>query len=80
MAEQAGAQPVDDLGLVDGEAAVVRLRASRAPVADGAVDVGDVAAGAAHDVVVVVADPRLVARDRAGRLDAAAPGRRGRAW
>ena len=39
-------------------------------VADGAVDVGDRAARPAHDVVVVVADPRLVARHRAGRLDA----------
>ena len=39
-------------------------------VADGAVDVGDGAAGAADEVVVVVADPRLVAGHRAGRLDA----------
>ncbi len=38
--------------------------------ADGAVDVLDVAARAAHDVVVVVPHPRFVARDRAGRLDA----------
>ena len=43
---------------------------------DGAVDVGDRAAGAAHDVVVVVADPGLVARDGAGRLDAAHQARR----
>ena len=39
-------------------------------VADGAVDVGDGAAGPADDVVVVVAHPRLVARHGAGRLDA----------
>jgi hypothetical protein len=45
-------------------------------VADGAVHVGDGAAGAAHDVVVVVADPGLVAGDRAGGLDPAhQPGR-----
>ena len=40
-------------------------------LADGAVDVGDDPAGSADDVVVVVADARLVARHRAGRLDAA---------
>ena len=40
-------------------------------LADRAVDVGDGAAGAAHHVVVVVADPRLVARHRARRLDPA---------
>ena len=39
-------------------------------LADGAVDVGDRAARPADDVVVVVADPRLVARHRAGGLDA----------
>ena len=39
-------------------------------VADGAVDIGDGTARAAHDVVVVVADPRLVAGHGAGRLDA----------
>ena len=66
-----GAQaPVDDLGLVDHEAVVVRGgQAGR--VADGAVDVGDGAARPADDVVVVVADPGLVAGHRAGRLDAA---------
>src|SRR4051794_24363432 len=64
-----GAQPpVDDLGLVDGVAVVV-LGGQAGCLADGAVDVGDGAAGAAHQVVVVVADPRLVAGDRAGRLD-----------
>src|SRR3954471_10958211 len=66
-----GAQaPVDDLGLVDAEAGVVGGGEARR-VADGAVDVGDRAARAAHHVVVVVVDARLVARDRAGRLDPA---------
>ena len=37
--------------------------------ADGAVDVGDGAARAADEVVVVVADAHLVARDRARGLD-----------
>src|SRR6185437_7941255 len=60
--------PVDDLGLVDGEA--VRLRRGQAGgVADGAIDIGDRAAAAADDVVMVVGDPRLVAGDRAGGLD-----------
>ena len=65
-----GAQaPVDDLGLVDRVAVVVgRGQAGRA--ADGAVDVGDRAARAAHQVVMVVADPRLVARYGARRVDA----------
>ncbi len=40
-------------------------------VADGTVDVGDGAARAAHDVVVVVADAHLVAGDGPGRLDPA---------
>ena len=40
-------------------------------VADGAVAVGDGAARAAHDVVVVVADARLVAGHGARRLDTA---------
>ena len=39
-------------------------------VADGAIDVGDDAARPAHDVVMVVADPRLVARHGARRVDA----------
>src|ERR1700748_2901895 len=65
-----GAQaPVDDLGLVDREAVVVgRGQAGR--LADRAVDVGDRAAGPADHVVMVVADPRFVARDRAARMDA----------
>src|SRR4249920_2089537 len=51
-----GAQaPVDDLGLVDHEAMVLG-RGEAGRVADGAVDIGDDAARAAHEVVVVVAD------------------------
>jgi hypothetical protein len=47
--------PIDDLGLVDGEALIVRRGQTRG-VADGAVDVGDDPAGPAHDVVMVVPD------------------------
>ena len=62
-----GAQaPVDDLGLVDREAVVVGRGQARR-LTDGAVDVDDRAAGAAHEVVVVVADARLVAGDGARR-------------
>ena len=68
--EQDGAEaPVDDLGLVDREAVVVG-GGQAGHLADGAVDVDDRAAGAADEVVVVVADPALVAGDRARRLDA----------
>ena len=62
--------PVDDLGLVDREARVV-LGGQAGGGADGAVDVGDRAARPADHVVVVVADPGLVARHRARRLEAA---------
>lgn len=69
-----GAQaPVDDFGLVENEAiknVVVVRRCQARCLADGAVDVADDPAGPADDVVVVVADPRLVARDHAQRLDA----------
>ena len=54
------AAPVDDLGLVDGEAVVVTRMQART-LADRAVDVGDGAALPADDVVVVVSDPQLVA-------------------
>src|SRR5882757_4041052 len=65
-----GAQaPVDDLGLIDREAVVVR-RGQAGCGADGAIDVGDHAAGTTHDVVVVVPGPRLVARDGTRGLDA----------
>ena len=51
-----GAQPpVDDLRLIDRETAVVRSGEAGSR-ADGAVDVGDRAAGATHEVVVVVRD------------------------
>src|SRR6478735_649244 len=66
---RAGA-PVHDLGLVDDEAVVVGCREA-GDLVDRAVDVGDGAARPAHDVVVVVPDPRLVACDRARGLDAA---------
>src|SRR2546423_9663447 len=65
----AGAQsPEGDLGLVD----LVPDRGGRVETgraADGAVDVGDRAAGPAHHVVVVVPAARLVSRGRTGRLD-----------
>src|SRR3954454_7818447 len=62
--------PVRHLGLVDDEAGGFdRLQARGG--ADGTVDVGDVAAPAAHQVVVVVAGPRLVAGRCAGRRDPA---------
>ena len=63
------AAPVDDLGLVDLVARVVGGRQARG-VADRAVDVDHPAAGSADEVVVVVADPVLVAGRRPGRLDA----------
>ena len=55
--------PEDDLGLVDDEAGngpVVRGGEARRG-ADGTVDVGDDAARPAHDVVMVVPGPGLVA-------------------
>ena len=52
-----------------------RLAVRQGAVADGAIDVGDGAARAADDMVVVVPDPRLVARHRvpAGGCAAADP-------
>ena len=66
-----GAQaPVGDLRLVEAEAARVGgFQAGR--LADGAVHVDREPAGAADEVMMVVADARLVARGPAGRLDAA---------
>src|SRR5690606_25820091 len=65
-----GAQaPIDDLGLLDHEASAVGS-GQAGHVADGAVDVGDDAARPAHDVVVVVTDPGLIAGHGPGRLDA----------
>src|SRR3954452_1216867 len=70
--------PERHLGLVDLEA--VRLRRVEAGRrADGAVDVGDLAAAAADDVVVVVAGAALEAGRAAGGFDAAGqPGARQR--
>src|SRR4051812_28887706 len=62
--------PVDDLGLVDPVAGVVGGRQAGG-VTDGAVHVDDGAARPADEVVVVVADPSLVPRDRTRGLDAA---------
>jgi len=61
--------PIDDLGFVDLVTRVIGGRQAGG-VADRAVDIRDGTAGPAHDVVVVVPDPRLVARDGARRLDA----------
>src|SRR6516225_10188553 len=72
-----GAQaPVDDLGLVDREAAVVgRGQAGR--LADRAVDVSHGTARPAHDVVVVVPDASLEPGRAAGWFDALYESRRG---
>jgi hypothetical protein len=61
--------PIDHFGLVDREARGVGGLEARG-VADGAVDVDHAAAGAADEVVVVVADAVFVAGGRAGGLDA----------
>src|SRR5205814_6669648 len=61
--------PVDNLGLVDRVAVVVRP-GQAGGIADGAVDVGDVPARPAHEEVLVVVDPRLVPGHGARRLDA----------
>jgi hypothetical protein len=67
LAGGAGA-PVDDLGFVDDEPVVISgLQAW--PVPYCAVDVYGAATAAAHDVVVVVIDPVLIAGRRARRLD-----------
>ncbi len=63
------AAPVDDLGLVDLVARVVGRGEAR-HLADRAVDVDGPTAGAADEVVVVVADAVLVAGGRARGLDA----------
>src|SRR5262249_27698493 len=61
--------PIDDLGLVDRDAVVVRGRQAGSG-ADGTIDIGDDTARAAHHVVVVVPGPRLVTSHGARRLDA----------
>src|SRR5205085_11592506 len=55
------AAPVDDLCFVDRVPLVIRRRQAGGAV-HRAVDVGDFAARPAHEVVVVVADPRFVPR------------------
>ena len=71
------AAPVDDLGLVDRRSRGRRTRSGRAPAPTAQSTSAIVAARPADDVVVVVPDPRLVARHRARRLDPAdQPGRR----
>ena len=60
--------PIDHFGLVDREASGVGGLEARG-MSDGAVDVDHAAAGAADEVVVVVADPVLIAGGRAGGLD-----------
>lgn len=69
VGQAAGAKaPVDDFSLVDAETVVTRCcHAGR--ISDGAIDIGDGTAGTADDVVVVVTDPGLVTRYRAGWLD-----------
>ena len=62
--------PVHDLGLIDHEAVIVGSRKTGC-VADCTVDVRNRTAGAADDVVVVVADPGLVSGNRARGLDVA---------
>jgi hypothetical protein len=59
--------PVSNFGFVDLESGVVSGRQAR-DVTDGTVDVGDGPAGAAHHVVMVVADTGLIADDGSRRL------------
>ncbi len=60
--------PVDDLGFVDLEALIVHGHQARGRP-DGAFDVGEPAADPADQMVVVVAEPLLVARRRTERLN-----------
>jgi hypothetical protein len=59
--------PIDDLGLFD-HVPVVLGRGQAGTNANGAVDIGDGSTAATDHVVVVIADPCLVASDRAPRL------------
>ncbi len=61
--------PVDDLSLVHEETVLVGGGEARRG-AHTAVDVGNRATGPADHVVVIIAHPRLVSRDRTRRLDA----------
>src|SRR5699024_5511327 len=66
-----GAQAAEgDFGLLDEEAGIVG-RAQARSLTDRAVDIDDEIARAAHQVMVVVADPPFVPCHRTGRLDAA---------
>ena len=66
-----GAQsPESDFGLLDEEAGIVGRDQARS-LTDRAVDIDDEIARAAHQVMVVVADPPFVPRNRTRRLDAA---------
>src|SRR5690349_8488705 len=62
------AAPEDDLGFVDLEARVVRRGQARR-IAHRAVDVDHPAAASADEVVMIVADPVVVAGRGTGRLD-----------
>ena len=64
------AAPVDDLGLIDVEAAGIAC-VEAWPLADGTVDIFDACADSADDVMVVVASAGLVPSRRPHRLDAA---------
>lgn len=65
-----GAQaPVGDLRFIDDETVVVGGFEARA-VAGGAIDIRSVPAFPANDVMVIIADPRLVAGGVSGGLDA----------
>ncbi len=59
--------PVDDLGFVDDESLIVCC-GQAGGVADGAIDIGEVAAGAADHMVMVVAGTCFVSGGRAGGL------------
>lgn len=59
--------PVDDFSFVDDEALIVCC-GQAGGVADGAIDIGEVAAGAADHVVMVVTGTCFVSDGRAGGL------------
>lgn len=63
-----GIGPVDDLGLVELEAVMMRSGQARR-LADGTVNVCDGPARPANTVVMIVADPRLIAYEGTGGLD-----------
>jgi hypothetical protein len=61
--------PIDDLGLFDHVSVVLGCGQTGTGI-NGAADIGDGSTGAADHVVVVIADPRLIASDRTPRLNA----------